>query len=150
MTARRVFGRLGRRGTVLLIIGGMWLLIGASIPSDPTRSAYYPELIHLLIPDPIRVGLWVLTGLVAILSAWRKPGWSDALGFSALVVMPTVRCLSYAWGWIVGALDLTGGHPGIARDGISALVWAAAAVLIITISGWRETREHDESVPYGN
>lgn len=129
--------RLGRRGSVLLILGIIWIIqgVGALIAPpiyDPSSSA----LLYLLIPGPVRFTMWASTGIAAIVYAWRKPPKADGIGYAALVVMPIERAFSFAWAWFVSIVGDPG--EGLDRGWISAFAWWSIVVFIATIAGWPE------------
>jgi len=129
---------LGRRGTVLLILGVIWFFIGISTLIDPYASGG-PELglFHQALPPWLRATLWMGTALVAVASAWRTAGKRDDLGYMALILMPTVRAASFTWAWII---HLIPGVPNGDPNGwLGAIVWGTVTVLVFTISGWPET-----------
>lgn len=132
MPVGRLVRRLGRRGTVLLLHGAIWVLIGASLLADPIDLP--GRMPHEALPAWVRGVAWIVTGAVGVASAWRPPG-RDWLGFASLVSMPLVMSVSFATsagGWLIGA-DI-GSH----RSWIDALIWVAVVAVITVVSGWTE------------
>lgn len=129
---------LGRRGGVLLTIGVAWTLQGVSIgvvgdPAWPDDAA----LLHLAVPVPIRISLWVGTGVLAILGATvNRPRW-ERWGYMALVLMPMERAASFTWAWVTWLIATDVGYE---RGWVAALSWAVTVLLIVIISGWEEPR----------
>lgn len=119
-------GRLGRRGAVLIILGVLWILVGANV-----LAVDYDPPLALAAAPPIQSALWIGTGFVACAFSWRPQG-QDAPGFLALYVMVGYRCISYAFEW--------GSGRGSAVIGL--LVWIVIAALILIIAGWREADDH--------
>ena len=115
--------RLGRRGAVLTILGGIWALIGLNV----LAISYDPAPALLAIAPGVRGGLWVGTGVAAMLWAWRPQG-QDAPGFLALYVMVAYRCVAYI-------VDISTGRTTAA---VGLLAWLGIAALILIVSGWRE------------
>lgn len=134
----RAASNLGRRGAVLLTLGFCWILFGLSVIGEQLGFApgYDPGLLHLMIPDPIRIFLWMSTGFIAITYAWRPAHVSDAVGFVALVIMPAERAVSYFWGWIVWMTGPPG--DGFERGLVQGMFWLAFLLLIHIASGWSE------------
>ena len=104
-------GRLGRRGAVLIILGTLWILVGANV-----LAADYDPSLALSASPAFQSALWIGTGFVACAFAWRPQGHA-APGVLALYIMVGYRCISYAF-------DL--------------LFWIIIAALILIIAGWRE------------
>ena len=124
--------QLGYRGSVLLTFGAVWILLGMSISEDRIVEG----VPHLLIPGEIRTILWVTTGVLAILAAWRPPGFNDAFGWAALYLMPAVRTISYAIAWSDSWLP-TGGE-GYAAGWKFALIYFVMVAAVWICSGWAE------------
>lgn len=122
---RLPLGRLGRRGAVLIILGTLWILVGANV----LAVGYDPPL-ALSASPAIQSALWIGTGFVAWAFAWRPQG-QDAPGFLALYVMVGYRCISYGFEW--------GAGRGSAVIGL--LVWIVIAALILIVAGWREATD---------
>jgi len=129
---------LGRRGAVLLILGVIWLFIGISIIADPYAGGSRNQgLFHEALPPWLRAPLWIGTALLALSSAWRPAGRRDDWGYMALILMPTVRAMSYLWAWLI---HLVPGPPNGAPTGwLGFIVWGTVVILVYTISGWPET-----------
>lgn len=127
---------LGHRGSVLLLIGILWILQGWFVYLSPLPENRPPAL-HEYLPPFLRELGWLATAAAAIVSAFmRKPG-ADKWGYGALLVMPVERALSWAGsilmyytGWLF-VPDL--------RTSVSGLItWATISVLIWQILRWRE------------
>jgi len=128
--------RLGRRGAVLLILGVIWFFIGISTITDPYAGGSRNQgLFHEALPPWLRATLWIGTALLALSSAWRVAGRRDDWGYMALILMPTVRAMSYLWAWLIDLFDGQGDPTGW----LGAIVWGTVTILVYTISGWPET-----------
>jgi len=129
---------LGRRGGVLLILGVIWFFIGISTIADPYPNGVRNQgLFHEALPSWLRATLWIGTSAVALSSAWRVAGRRDDWGYMALILMPTVRAMSYLWAWLI---HLIPGPPDGAPTGwLGFIVWGTVTILVYTISGWPET-----------
>lgn len=127
--------RLGRRGTVLLMLGTLWFVQGLAVAFAPdTKELGAEYLIHLQLPLWFRVGLWCVTGLMAIVYAFlREPPGKDGIGFMALVLQPLLRTGSYGYGFLVYAIS----HATSPMWHVSALVFSGFALALWYIK-WRK------------
>lgn len=133
----RTAKQVGRRGTVLLILGFLWLLLGYSVLLDMDIPTADPAgVFHLMIPAEIRGFLWMLTGGIAMCGAFRPPGFSDAFGWAALYAMPALRMVSYLSGWLDWVVPF--GTTGYERGWVPAITWGVIVALIATCAGWPE------------
>lgn len=133
---RRAVDRIGRRGTLLLILFVADVGIGFSF-LDPTdalaqsesyiwRSQWAPSYAWGL--------LWILVGAICAASAFfrhDRAGWIAAVGLKLLWGSMELT------GWLAGAIDL-GYRP--------ALIWFAFAIFIHVVSGLPE-RPHPSQTP---
>jgi len=127
---------LGRRGTVLALLGVVWVFMGISVLVAPESPTY----LLLTVASLPRGILWIVTGVVAIMCA-SAPQGRDAIGFLSLYLMAWYKVLAYALGayfWVI-----TGGEDGDLRGTIGAAAWLTILLLILIVSGWRETDEGD-------
>lgn len=106
--------RIGNRGAVLALLGLIWIVMGTTV-SEHT----HPTLIHEKAPLWVAVLIWSVPGSVAIVAAIRST--LDPTAWGLLILGPTVRLVSYGWGWITSAYPA--GWRGL-------LVWSAVAVLV--------------------
>lgn len=127
-------GMVGFRGLALLTLSLIWVMLGLAALTEelPTDYVY----LHQQIPQEVRACLWIGTALVAAVHAFDPPLKNDALGFMALVIMPTERAFSYLWGWVVFLAP--GGQVGAERGWVGAIIFAALVNLILLCSRWRE------------
>jgi len=130
--------KIGRRGAVLLILGVIWLFIGISIIADPYAGGGRSQgLFHEALPTWLRATLWITTALFALSAAWRVAGRRDDWGYMALILMPTVRAMSFLWAWLVHLIP--GPPDGDPTGWLGFIVWGTVTVLVYTISGWPES-----------
>lgn len=127
----------GKRGEILLLLGALMLLLGASDVLIPTRV---DGLLYLLIPAPVRLAVWLGSGIVAIFYAWMPRHRSDAVGFLALYLMLGIRCVSYLVAWVDYASD---GRGGYAYGWLAAGIYAAFMGVIGVCASWRENPRGD-------
>jgi hypothetical protein len=105
---------VGNRGVVLAVLGLIWVILGTTV-SEHER----PTLIHERMPLWSAVLIWSVPGAFAIIATVRHR--MDPTAWGLLIIGPTVRLVSYGWGWVTGA------YP----DGWRGLVvWAAVVVLV--------------------
>ena len=123
----------GPREQLLLVFGIAWILLGVATLDE----AGYPgvdSVPHLAMPYVVRMLLWCGSGAIAIATAFRPCGKSDALGWAVLYFMPAVRSLSYGLAYIWDVTPLPGdGYP-------AGFVWCGVyAIIVVTVyicSGW--------------
>lgn len=133
---------LGKRGTVLALLGMIWIAQGVSALVTP------PSADHLLLNvwSWPRAAAWVATGIVALWCS-RKPQGKDALGFLALYVMAAYRVLAYLVSFAIWLVpDDHGGSP---RAVVGVMSWVTIIIFIVILAGWdepdRTRRERRES-----
>jgi hypothetical protein len=105
---------VGNRGVVLALLGLIWMVLGTTV-SEHSR----PTLIHEKFPLWAAVLIWSVPGAFAVLAAIRHK--LDPTAWGLLVIGPTVRAVSYGWGWATNAYP--DGWRGL-------LVWAAVWLLV--------------------
>lgn len=127
----RATAGLGRRGTVLALLGIVWIAQGLTALLAPSSPTYY----LLANFDPVRAAVWIGTGLVAIAYASRTQG-DDAPGFLALYVMAAFRVVAYSVGFV--AWIIPGGSDGNPRGVVGIFSWFVILLAIVIIAGWRE------------
>lgn len=123
---------LGYRGKVLVTFGLVWILVGAGINDE----LVIPGVPHLLIPGMYRTMLWVITGVLAIIAAFRPTGFSDAFGWAALYMMPALRTVSYSIAWTDALIPWGGG--GYDNGWKFAAIYFVMAAAVWFCSGWPE------------
>jgi hypothetical protein len=131
----RHYSTIGRRGTVLLLLGVIWILTGLDVLIRPEPSAEeLAQLLHLRWPAEIRSAGWILTGMLAVAIGVRPPRRGDQMGWLALYVMPAERAFSFIWSWLDYYLPL--GNVGSQSAVGGALVYLAILGIILTCSKW--------------
>ncbi|MFI1166584.1 hypothetical protein ACH4UM_24010 [Streptomyces sp. NPDC020801] len=126
--ARRLMRVLGRRGAILLSYGTVWSLFGYGQLVSPQTGQPGLGLAIQLLPLHVWGWLWITAGLIALASAWAPQGL-DWPGFLALPLIVLPWMLSYFTAWLQG---------DFARGWVAAAVWAAIAVPVLVVAGWRE------------
>ena len=122
---------VGKRGQIMSAFGVGWVLIGLAVNDDWAAGIFAP---HLLIPPAVRAFLWIFTGVLAIVSAWRPVGYTDAFAWAGLYVMPAVRCISYFISWVDYMLPW--GSIGYVNGWLFSGVYATIVSLVWICSGW--------------
>lgn len=136
--------RLGRRGASLLILAGVYLLIGASILIADPEPDSSEVVIYQMLPAPARAGIWWAAAGGAAWAATRRGPGRDGAGFVVVMVPLLIRALSHLWSSASWLLSWIGQEPqiGTPHGWMTAAVWLGFAGLIVVISGWAE-------VPHG-
>ena len=125
--------QIGFRGKILLLCGAAWVSIGVGTFDDSIT----PGLLHeQFMPAWARSVVWVITGLLAIVYAWRPPGFSDATAWLALYTMPAIRTVSYTLAWLDSMFDF--GGPGLERGWQFATIYAVMVGVVMICSDWPE------------
>jgi hypothetical protein len=127
---------VGRRGAFLASHGVLYLLYGfglaTAVPNRPPARRVLYSLIEAIAPIRWWGVLWMLTGLLAIVSAgscrWRM---LRALAFSGLMG------LAMLWALGLGAADLAPGVSGTS-SWIAGSLFLALAVGTAVVAGWVE------------
>ena len=110
-------------------------MLGAGVASEEPLPGTYA--FHQHLPDFLRMGMWWITGALAVVIAFRPSGRSgDAIAWAALYLMPAVRFISYFMAWVDSMSPYgTIGHP---RGWVSGTVYLCIMLTIYTCSGWPE------------
>ncbi|MET9467803.1 hypothetical protein ABZY44_23970 [Streptomyces sp. NPDC006544] len=90
---RRIRHQLGRRGHFLLILGIGKTCWGAGMIVDPPTTTGL-QLLTRIAPLHCWAWLWVIAGLITIVSAFLKVG-RDRFGFIAALAPPAVWAIAY-------------------------------------------------------
>lgn len=130
---RKIFGT---RGTILIVLGFLWMLKGIGILSSPGPPDY-PIFDHLV---PWQGVLWIVTGAVAMSFSRQDQGY-DSIGFLSLYILPAITTVMYFYSWLNWAFDL----PILRGDGnprgiIGVASWLAITYVIFVCSEMREDK----------
>jgi hypothetical protein len=125
---------LGRRGVHLFAVALAWCGVALLAAVTPTvRGGDF----FSYVPRPLYAGLWVLTGLLAGVCAFRRRPGADTPGFTVAVGVATARAAVYGWAWLDSLLPGVGGH-GDPTGWFGAVCWAAVALVTANVAGWQE------------
>lgn len=132
--------RLGRRGAYLLLSAFIYLGHGIAFLLAPTTPAARTSLAFALALAPLKVWgiFWLVAGVIAAVSAFRRGPRSDRWGFYALIVMAT------CWASIYLAAAVLGSGTRFANGAIAAMLYGSLAGVILIVSGWPEPGARDQ------
>lgn len=118
--AARLWARLGRRGTDLLIFGALELIYGWGIVSDPRYGVVRGVgVLTAVAPMTLWGALWMASGIIAIALATHPPFLRDSWGYAALFgPMGLWACANFG-AWITG--DFRQAYTSAATWGLLAL-----------------------------
>lgn len=120
----RVDGHLSHRGRGLLLLGFVWVLVGAS---TLVHGSEIPGPLSI-VPDVLLGVLWIATGAFGVLFAATGPGRERTKwAFAALLVPVSLRALSLLVAFIFG-LFVGQPHPDAL---IGALAWIVVALFAL-------------------
>lgn len=135
--------RIGRRG-LLLVLGGLaWILLGASVLTQPPVNRFTspdapgPQFLDIL-ERPGTGMVWVGCGFVAALVGAVHDRTiakqHDAVGFNALLIPPMLWM--FAFGWAILAHLISGGREGSETGSYGFAIWIIVVAFIIVVAGW--------------
>ena len=127
--AVRAAHRIGRRGAVLALLGGIAALYGYALVLQPVPTTIGLELLLHVMPMTGWAALLITAGCLAIGCAPVRQG-RDWPGFAGLVLVWTPWSLSFLVSW--WPLEH---NP---RGWISAAVFGALALIPLAVVGWPE------------
>jgi hypothetical protein len=132
-THARARRRIGYRGLCLAIFGVIFVLIGLAVLGEPGTR---PDLIHTRLPALLRVCIWSIPGLFAIVAAThpRLQSW----GYGILFFPPAERCVSFFIAWLP-----TGEGWSWSRL-TGALIYLLLMILVVVIASWPEPTDDAE------
>lgn len=133
--------RLGYRGLVLVWFGLVFILLGISIIFDKVTPT--PTLPHTLLPVQVRVALWTVAGVVALVAGIVNI-WTTKLqipGFVLLIIPVSERAFSYCYAVVAEFDRLPGetwfeGIPGNRTTGFCLYLLVTVGLLLF--ASWPE------------
>jgi hypothetical protein len=116
-----------RRGVFLILFGAAFVLLGyALLTTDVTPALRHSLRLALnLAPLGFYAWAWITCGALGVIGG-LLPRRLDALGFAAVIVMPTLWAVVYFVEWLAG--DLPRGWQG-------SLLYALIAAAIGVVAG---------------
>lgn len=132
---RWIASHFGYRRYVLACFGIATVAFGFMVPLEADRWNPDEAILHLWLPVPVRMALWIITGLAALTipAIWDR---YERVGWAAAIVMPCERAISFGWStlmWIVP------GTPGGTPQAIpAAVIWTCVTAILIRVSTWPE------------
>ena len=106
------------RGFILALLGAAWVLQSAAIAAGVWQPIPTPDL-HETIPVLVKVHVWGLSGLAALVAAPMRRKW---WGFAAANVIPPGMVVLWVAAALMGA--------DVVRAIFSASTWAIVTALI--------------------
>lgn len=131
--------QLFKREKLLCLLGLVWVVQGMSaLESTGSRSG---NLLHENISIEVRGWVWIVSGIIAVIAAWRPPGMADTFGWAALYIMPMLRSFSYILAWVASFsfidTDLLKYFTDPYEDGWRfGLIYVGYVGTIILCAGW--------------
>lgn len=130
---------VGMRGSVLMLLGVIWIGVGASIAvtGDPASCAQVVMLDR--VPLAVRAPAWIATGCLAVAWAFRpRRIIKDGVGFAGLYLMPAYRAVAFLTSWVDSLIPVGGSGY---RNGLpSGIIYLSIVVLIWRIARWPESQ----------
>ena len=114
--------RIGKRGSVLLMFGAVWVSIGLGIRDLPQSHSL--PLFHS-IPMVWQAWAWIVTGALAMLLALTSR--NEWRGYPVLFPMPFFQALGFIAGFFTNHLSWTG-----------VSVWVLLTGILVVIADWPE------------
>lgn len=132
-----MIARFGRRGSALLLLGLIWALMGCA-------TAFLPEsgmegVPHTELPNMVRGGAWLLSGLAGTFFATRRRPADDGPGFLAVAFMPLSLAASYGVAFVTWLL--TSGEFGWHLGIFGVLIYGLLAALVALLASWPDVPE---------
>lgn len=121
----------------MLLTGFVWLFIGASVITDNNINLEDAILYQVLFTREVVGAAWIIAGVGAMLASLR--GSTEKYGFAILVIMPLVRVIGNAYGFMHYLIP--GYPPGTVETFWNVLVWGSIGLVIYVIAGWTEDTE---------
>ena len=130
---------VGMRGSVLLLLGVIWIGMGASIAVTGDPASYAQVVMLDRVPLAARAPAWIATGCLAVAWVFRpRRIVKDGVGFAGLYLMPAYRAVAFITSWVDSLIPVGGtGYRHGLPSGITCL---SIVVLIWRIARWPEPR----------
>lgn len=128
----KVLGKDYHTRTVLSVLYGLaWVNIGIAVYINNRVFAFDPHILMFSAPVELRFLLWSITGTFGIVcSLGRFKSLKEWWGWTALVIMPTERAMSYLISFIFYQLGIGEGSDGLN----SSVFWGCLTTCVIISS----------------
>jgi|GEM_PF-6605651 len=131
VVSRYISQRLGRRGTLLTLLGVAYGLYGVgqfvTVPSS--RFGNLGPALTGLLNSHIAGWMWVVGGGIGVIFGVKPRRHSDGPGFIAVFIPLLVWTICYDISWIAGLA--TDDSYGNANAWVTSVVWAAQAAVLL-------------------
>ena len=123
-----------------MLTGAIWIILGISL-IDAGDSTAIASTLLVLAPANLRAGVWIATGSLAVVAAWR-PCWikSDGWAWLGLYLQPALRAIALLQAYGDSLVGWAGG-PGYPHGLAQGLVYVVVIAYIMVIAGWPETND---------
>jgi hypothetical protein len=120
--------RVGRRGTTLLFLAVLDLVLAGSLihPQAEAARTASTRFISDIAPLWVWGSLWAVVGAACAVGAFRR---HDRWAFAAAMALKVLWGGVYVFGWAIAGLD---------RGWLGGVVWWAFAAFVYVVSGWPE------------
>lgn len=128
--------KLGRRGSVLLVLGLFDVTNGWALLTLPPylQQGAAAEWREHYAPSWLWGSLWLVVGVVLLVQMFQR---RDMVAYSAAIGIKVLYALNAIASWAFG---------GVLRGWLSGLIWLAFAGMVYVISGWPEETDWNRKV----
>jgi hypothetical protein len=142
----KLLRRLGRRGSILLLMGVAWILVGVTgigIPIDRFSTPGIGTDVFLqLLDSPEIYFLWIIAGSIAVFTGSlhdrRFINRYEALGWNAVLTPCLLWTIFYAWSFVIWLAS--SGEGGRSNGLYGFVVWLVISLIIMIMAGWPEEK----------
>lgn len=138
---------IGTRGSLLLILGTIWTIIGTGFLTNPIERFSKPGpggRLDFLDSPPINYifsSIWLVGGIVSIFIAfYRARSCEDDWGFNGVALPPLLWGFAYLWSWLLHFVF--DGEVGRETGYIGALLHFTITMLVVFLS--HHVQDHPE------
>lgn len=147
---RAIKRNIGRRGTVLVLVGLGWIGVGIDVWFNPTPRFTTPGqppggYLHFMDqgwPAIVWAVCGIVTASVGLVRGSKVMNEREVIGFNTALTPPLLWLFTYAWSII--SFVVTGGAAGRASSFVAVIVYSIVAAFILVIAGWPEPQKPEE------